>query len=293
MKITLIHARLLVRASAILVSGSLVSPALAASLNPNPANGNPASASFGGYTVTLTPNPASFRPQGSCPWLLPALNSTNQPYNNANNIWNYTTATLQGSFTLSTYAAWASNAPALTLGANTFPAFTDPTGGGAAFLLNYNPVGTDPTNNLNWMQVIHNNQPSPRGVSYGTNIGGGYTVYMDNAANGAGVGVDPYYGWLTGFQTAPRSGPTNSLGFLDETDFTLSAFVGIDWEAQAFLSTESDVTNGAVVTHNVTVYDGVWWGFSISAVPEPAALAVACTGGALLLVYRWKTRRKR
>src|SRR6476661_8112900 len=46
------------------------------------------------YTVTLDPNPALFRAQGNCTWLLPALNAPAQPYNNATNAWDYKFATL-------------------------------------------------------------------------------------------------------------------------------------------------------------------------------------------------------
>src|SRR4051794_18368805 len=42
-----------------------------------------------GYTVSLTPNPASFRAQANCPWIIPAAQVAAQPYNNPTNIWNF------------------------------------------------------------------------------------------------------------------------------------------------------------------------------------------------------------
>jgi len=43
-----------------------------------------------------------------------------------------------------------------------------------------------------------------------------------------------------------------------------------------------------VETHNVTIYDGVWWGFEI--VPEPGSVTLCVMGAALALLARrrWK-----
>jgi hypothetical protein len=73
-------------------------------------NGNPTGAPSAWdptstLTVQLTPDPSVFEPQGNCPWLPPALQVAAQPYINANNIWDYTFATLQGSLTLNSYSA--------------------------------------------------------------------------------------------------------------------------------------------------------------------------------------------
>jgi hypothetical protein len=54
-------------------------PSRAGTLTPNPANPTPIPNGFtntgGGFTVTVTPNPASFRTMRNCPWLLPALSA--------------------------------------------------------------------------------------------------------------------------------------------------------------------------------------------------------------------------
>lgn len=51
----------------------------------------------------------------------------------------------------------------------------------------------------------------------------------------------------------------NEIGILDAPARPLDAADnGLDWEAQAFLTTESDTVAGTVTTHNVKIYDGVW-----------------------------------
>jgi hypothetical protein len=59
--------------------------------------------------------------------------------------------------------------------------------------------------------------------------------------------------------------------------------IGEDWEAQVFLSTESDTVANGITTHNVTIYDGVWWGFDI--VPEPASFTLLAMGVSLSFCY--------
>jgi hypothetical protein len=261
-------------------------------------NGNPTGAPTAWdpttqLSIQLKPNPAVFEPQGNCPWLLPALKVAAQPYNNANNVWNYSFATLQGSITLNSYSAWVNNAPAITFGSGgntvTAPAQAAAGYGGAAFGITYNPTGTDPTTGIKWIQVIAATIPSGRGVTYGTNIGGGLTAYLDNSAdNGTGAGVDPYYGWLSGFLYA-----TNQ-GFLDEPAFQLGAGLGAkgqDWEAQAFMSTETSTVADGVTTHNVTIYDGVWWGFTI--VPEPGSATLFAGGAVLVFLARRRSQSRR
>src|SRR5579862_3257532 len=84
------------------------STALAGQLTPNPANGNPHSVGpVNNYTVTLTPDPASYRsPAIGCSWLIPAAQAAAQPYNNATNVWNFAyAATFNGTFNMTQYAA--------------------------------------------------------------------------------------------------------------------------------------------------------------------------------------------
>jgi hypothetical protein len=282
------------RAFAVVVALTFAGSSLAG-LNPN---GNPTGASSAWdptttLSVVLKPNPAAFMPQGSCPWLLPALNVASQPYNNANNVWNYSFSTLQGSLTLNSYSAWVNNAPAVTIGSGTntitAPAMAAPGYGGATFGISYNPAGSDPTAGIKWIQVIGATIPSGRGTTYGTNFGGGITAYLDNSANNmTGAGVDPYYGWLSGFLYA------TNIGFLDIPAFPLGVGIGAkgqDWEAQAFLATETSSVSEGVTTHNVTIWDGVWWGFTI--VPEPGSASLCLVGGAMLWLVRRRARTNR
>ena len=281
--------------AAAVLAGMLVAGSALAGLNPN---GNPTGVGAAWdptttLSVQLLPNPAVFEPKGNCPWLLPALQAASQPYNNANNVWTYTFTPLQGSLTLNSYSAWVNNEPAITIGSGasaiTAPARAVAGYGGATFGISYNPVGTDPTAGIHWVQVIDMNQPAntpgtpPRGSTYGVSTGGGYTAYMDNSGNrttGASAN-NPYYGNLSAFAYA------NGVGILDGPARPLNAAtLGLDWEAQAFLTTETDTINGAVTTHNVTVYDGVWWGFTV--VPEPGSSTLFAVGAALA----WLARRR-
>jgi hypothetical protein len=281
-------------------------PAAQASLIPDGSprhNGGAADAKLGsatstaGQTVRLVPNPAVFMPQGSCPWLLPALNAKAQPYNNATNVWNYSFSALNADLTLNSYEAWADNSPTLTLNGNSFSYGKQPGRGGAGFELTYAPTAAqikagapDPSKTtIYWVQVIDSNMPSPRGVTYGvpSPANDGTTVYMDNEAPGTKnqAGIDPYYGRLTGFDTA------NGFGFVDLTSVNLASSVGLTWEAQVFPATETttfDAKTG-VTTHNVTIYDGAWWGFHVA--PEPSTWVLLVMGGGWLLVVCRKKLR--
>jgi hypothetical protein len=287
---------------ALLAIVALASPARAALLGNNPTGPSTAWDPTTTLSVSLKPNPAVFIPQGNCPWLVPALTKASQPYNNANNTWSYTYGSLAGDFQLNTYVAWVNNMPAVSFGnaPNTysFPGKPDPGVGAAAFAITYKPKGSDPApSTLRWMQVIATTLPSPRGVTYGTNVGGGLTAYMDNARYGDGSGSDPYYGWLTATNPADlsTSQAANGQGFMDTPEYPGLGYLNanrdklpFDWEAQAFLTTETDSTNGAVITHNVKIWDGVWWGYTI--VPEPGALSLLAMGLLFLVRVRFARR---
>jgi hypothetical protein len=283
---------------------SLALPTRAALLGANPTGASVAWDPTTTLSVRLNPNPAVFMPEGSCPWLLPALNNANQPYNNANNVWSYSYGTLAGDFQLNTYSAWVNNAPAITFGnppnTHSFAAQAAPGAGAAAFAITYKPQGEDPPASIvRWMQVIATTDPSARGVTYGVNAGGGLTAYMDNARYANGSGSDPYYGWLTA--TDPNdlstSDAANGQGFMDEPTYPGLGYLNanrnllpFDWEAQVFLTTETDSTADGVTTHNVIIWDGVWWGYTI--VPEPGALSLLVLGGMVFLARGRLARRR-
>ena len=169
----------------------------------------------------------------------------------------------------------------------TYQAYNDGVSGGLNFAITYTPGQNDPAGkDVRWMQVIDTNMPSARGTAYGvagtgTNgIPSGDTAYLDNAGPGAnGTPVDPYYGWLTATNTTDITTSTaaNANGFTDTPRLPLVD--GRQWEAQAFVTSESDLTVGFVTYHDVAIYGGVWYGFQDAVVPVPAAV----WSGALLL----------
>jgi hypothetical protein len=277
--------------SAVLLSASLTR---AGSLTPDPAAGDPhAVGPINGFTVSLIPDPAVY--MTSCPWLIPAAESASQPYNKDQfNVWTFNYATsFNGKFTLTQYAAT-----------------NDGTSGGADFNVDYTPGAGDPTGaDVRWMQVIATNMPSSRGQDYGVAGNGtngiptGWTAYLDNAGpdvanpppnTDPNPPIDPYYGWLTA--TNPNdittSTAANSTHFLDTP--WLPLVVGRIWEAQAFVTKETDTydPDTEVTTHAVTIYGGVWWGFQV--VPEPSTYVLTLIGGGFVAVSQVrKSRRER
>ena len=171
-------------------------PSRAGSLTPNPANPTPIPNGYtntgGGFTVTVTPSPASFRSMGNCPRPLPALSAEGfvvqqgAGYVGANG-WTVNFSTLAGGFTMNSYYPYATAAPAIPLTADlSVPAVNTPGMGGAVMNLTYNPKAgsTDPMgNNAEWIQVVRTNfafgNTDPHKV-YGYNAGGGYTYFIDN-----------------------------------------------------------------------------------------------------------------
>ncbi len=228
-------------------------------LTPDPANGNPHSVGpINNFTDYLIPDPAVYRsPAVGCPWLIPAAQAAAQPYNNATNVWDFSyAASFSGTFNMTQYAAT-----------------NDGSDGGADFNIDYTPGAMDPSgSNVRWMQVIDTNLPSTRGTTYGVvGTGGtgnhipvGTTAYLDNAGPDAASGnppVDPYYGWLSVTDTSDIT----TSAFANSTHFSDAPFLplvdGRNWEAQTFVTTETDSVSGGTTTHNVTIYGGVWWGF--------------------------------
>jgi hypothetical protein len=279
-----------------LLIASTVHPLVAGSLTPDPANGvSPAETDFNGqhWTVSLIPNPAQY--MTSCPWLIPAAQVENQPYNAHpdQEKWNFTYSnTFNGTFTLNTYEATAGGG-----------------GGGADFKITYTPGDGDPSGaDVRWVSVIDTNYPSPRGTAYGlagtgdNGIPVGTTAYLDNeGAEGADPDdrpdtgwppTDPWYGWLT----VPSGGSITDSTAATSTYFIDTPFLpllnGRDWEAQTFLAKETVKTQDGVTIHNVVFYGGVWWGFVDSAVPEPAALALFATAFVAISIRRFERRKR-
>ena len=275
-------------------------PARAGSLLPNPAgptaipNGyTNVSSGTPKYVVNVTPNPAVFIPNGNCPWLLPALaaegfaqaDPTNPGGYTGANGWtiNFMELSATGIFTRQIYYPWADKAPSYSLGGLTVPAINAAGNGGDEFALTYAAGTGNPTGaNAEWVQVIKANDASATEKMYGYNAGGGYTEFIDNfyagntpANNGT---MNPTYdgGYTVTMMNGntiytPKGYAANPNTFIDTPSSTLVN--GLNVQFQVFLVTDNTTTK------TLTIYDGVWWGFQATTVPEPSSwilLVSAC-----------------
>jgi hypothetical protein len=275
---------------------AFASSAMAGTLQPDPANGKPATANTtwdGKYwTVTLDPNPLSYLPPNvGSPWLLPALMTNNQPFNNlANTVWKFSYAPqFNGTITMTNYAAVAGRGV-----------------GGANISVTYQPGANDPAAaDVRWIQVIDTNTPtgfiSKQGVdSTGTNgIPAGTKAYLDNEQFKnvpPGKSDDPWYGHLS----VPKGGDitqsalANSKGFRDSARLALKD--GLSWQAAFFIVKDNVQIKDQVTTHDVTIYGGVEWGFKDSAVPaampEPGTISLVFLGGLLTIMMQRRSIRR-
>jgi hypothetical protein len=285
------------------LAASLAAPSRAGVLTPNgDPVGGPGSAMTADkfYTVSLTPNPALYVEQGNCPWLMPSLKA--QGYTAANN-WNIThaPAPLLGGFNLDQYFAWADSFTSKKQGP--FGPFSEKApGSGAVFGLTYKPVTTnvpqgampDPTGaGLHWIQVIRANDADATQKKFGADAGGGFTMFLDNGWKGNTLALD---GSASPFYDGDYANPPVKGGFTANAsvlydDPSSKLFSGLDVEFQSFIATEKDTKNDAGKTiHNVTIYDGVWWGFS--AVPEPGSLTLVALGAGIVVLVACRAPSK-
>jgi len=290
------------------------SPARAGSLNPMPAPTTPIPAGYTNisagppkYIVTATPNPLVYIPQGNCPWLLPALaaegfakaDATNpRGYSGANG-WtiNFVELSNTGSFTRQVYYPWADKAPAYSLNGLNSAARNTAGNGGDRISLTYTAGAGDPTGaSAEWIQVIKANDATATEKMYGYNAGGGYTYFLDNfyAANvpsKTGTMNPTYDGGYTvtgsGASTTytPNGYFANPTTFIDTPNSPLSN--GLNDQFQVFLATDN------ATTKTLTIYDGVWWGYSAASVPEPSTWILLLSGCGIAALARRRDLRAR
>jgi hypothetical protein len=214
------------------------------------------------WTSRLNPEPA-LRME-TCPWLSNALDAQGW---NADNGWDITYgAALEGTLDVITYYAWVTTAPTDTIGGLTYGGGGPHTcWGGAHFRAEYTPMGNDPTD-IHWIQVISTNCATDFGSGNGYNAGGGYWEYLDNSET---PNANPFY------DNDPPD-PATDTEFLDIPtrpcpDSTCPCAGVCDWDAQVFVATWDERDK------SMTIYeDGIWWGFTMTCVPEPATLVVFC-----------------
>lgn len=182
-----------------------------------------------------------------------------------------------GNFRLDQNTAWAINEPAQNFYGYNFPAANRPGTVGNAFAVGYVPGAGDPAAaDARWLQVIRTNSPLQWGIDRGTSISGddGYTWYIDNGWGAQPVPpTDPFYGADDNVNNTGYA--ANGQGLIDSP--SRGAQAGIVWEAWAFISTRN-------AAGDLTIYDGVHWGWETSAVPAPGSLALMGVGG--LLAHR-------
>lgn len=192
--------------------------------------------------------------------------------------WTLDFSTLNGQLRLDQNEAWAVREPAQNFYGYTFPAANRAGKGGDAFALGYQQDDGDPEAfQVRWLQVIRTNSPLDWGTTHGVGLVGdaGMTWYVDNGWEGqASPPNDPFYGADDNVNGTGYA--ANGRGFIDSPSRNLAA--GVWWEAWVFVAT-ADLAN-----KQMTVYDGVHWGFRMDAVPTPGTAALLVLGG--ITAYR-------
>lgn len=189
--------------------------------------------------------------------------------------WNLQFDYMNGVFELDANYAWIDNAPAMNYDGISIGAQATPGLGGSAFAISYDRGTGDPAYaDLRWIQVVRSNDPLAFDTKWGQTYAAdpGFTWVLDNGYFGNNDPTNPFYG-----------SDDNNLGtgFAADGDSLLdrprrfNADAYIEWEATAYLATW-DTAN-----KNITVYDGVNWGFQIFApgVPTPGAIAILSLAG--------------
>jgi hypothetical protein len=193
--------------------------------------------------------------------------------------WSFT-RTLTGNFRVDQNTAWANTDPAQVFYGFNFGAEAHGGMGGDSFCVGYAPGAGDPVAaDARWLQVIRTNDPLDWGVTHGVQLASdpGYTWYIDNGWGAQTTPpTDPFYGADDNDNNTGYG--ANGQGLIDSPRRPLQAFQS--WEAWSFISTRSG--------NDITIYDGVHWGFQITSIPGPGVLAAL--GVAWILAARRRRR---
>jgi len=230
-----------------------------------PATADSPSNLFGYYQVSLNPGMAGLVPPNN--WLAPALSAQSM---DAAHGWTINYFHPAGDFQLDTYLAFTETAPAVTEPTIRVAAETRSGAGGAALGVHY--TGAD---GQHWIQVIRDNNPISGAVTASSPTDPGFYYYIDNVGNPAG---NPFYDPI---------GKANATDFIDRPSAPYnSSFVE---QFQTFIATGNvDPVTRQVTDKTLNIADeGVYWGFKDPlAASEPSTLALALSGGVVLLLGR-------
>lgn len=193
----------------------------------------------------------------------------------ARNGWNIRYRALNGGLRLDQNDAWAVNEPAQNFYGYSFDAARRNGLGGCAFALGYDQDDGDPeSGDIRWLQVIRTNSALNWGNTHGVGLVGdvGMTWYIDNGWNGqSNPPADPFYGADDDVDSTGYA--ANSRGFIDSPSRDLAN--GVWWEAWVFAATAD------LATKQLTIFDGVHWGFRMDTVPTPGSMALMAASGLL------------
>jgi hypothetical protein len=206
---------------------------------------------------TLDPYPAIWMDQ--CDWVTTAL--TNAGYTETNG-WYFTYnegEDLRSKVEIKVYDAFVVNAPDVNTRGGLYKGkdrVSNTDCGGAVLYLEYNPTGSDPTS-IHWVQAYRQRLTE----------GGSYTIHLDNPTAGT-----PWY---------DVGGAAGNNWFLDRPYDVCSTCgcrpptsCNTDVEFQVFIAVDTTREEGGKMRHDVTVYDGLWWGYEYVCVPIPLPPAV-------------------
>jgi hypothetical protein len=139
--------------------------------------------------------------------------------------------------------------------------------------LTYTRAESDPLiEHLFWIQLVATNRP----------LGGVDSPYVDPRPNDDAL---PFY-WTLAEDINPLRGnkTDTSYEFFDNSKRPAAGHPdAISWRGELMLASWED--NNA---HNVTVYDGLRWGWDMHTVPEPGSLQLLCVALLFAVLSMWR-----